>query len=119
MLSVPQADHHRMTAEDETRHTAALCVPADHPALPGHFPGRPVVPGVVILDEVIRAAEQCSGTPLQVAGLPSAKFLSPLLPGVAAVVEFTRRGTAWSFTVTSGTATIARGVLTAATASPP
>ena len=30
---------------------------ADHPSLPGHFPGAPLVPGVVILDEVIAALE--------------------------------------------------------------
>ena len=31
-------------------------VPADHPAFPGHFPGRPILPGVVLLDAVLQAA---------------------------------------------------------------
>lgn len=29
-----------------------VAIPAEHPCLPGHFPGKPIVPAVVILDEV-------------------------------------------------------------------
>ena len=36
-------------------------VPHDHPSLPGHFPGRPVVPGVVLLDRVLAAIEAAHG----------------------------------------------------------
>ena len=38
-------------------------VPADHPAFPGHFPGRPIVSGVVLLDQAIRFAEILLGRP--------------------------------------------------------
>ena len=34
---------------------AIRLIRANHPSLPGHFPGAPLVPGVVILDEVIAA----------------------------------------------------------------
>ena len=30
-------------------------ITADHPSLPGHFPDAPLVPGVLILDEVLAA----------------------------------------------------------------
>lgn len=108
-----------MTAEDETRHTAAFSVPRSHPAIPGHFPGHPVVPGVVILQEVILATEHWLGRPLRVSALPYAKFLSPLLPGMQAAVQLTRRGSTISFSVHCGEATIAKGVLTADPASNP
>lgn len=61
-------------------------VDAGHPSLPGHFPGRPIVPGVVLLDRVFAAIEQAHGAtaPLR---LPQVKFVQPLLPGQAARVE--------------------------------
>jgi 3-hydroxymyristoyl/3-hydroxydecanoyl-(acyl carrier protein) dehydratase len=55
-------------------------VPAGHPSLPGHFPARPVVPGVVMLDEVVAAIEKWSGRVFQPSTFPSVKFLHPLLP---------------------------------------
>jgi 3-hydroxymyristoyl/3-hydroxydecanoyl-(acyl carrier protein) dehydratase len=57
-----------------------LTITKDHPALPGHFPGRPVVPGVVILDEVIETLKHRYGGSLIVTGLPAVKLSSPLTP---------------------------------------
>jgi 3-hydroxymyristoyl/3-hydroxydecanoyl-(acyl carrier protein) dehydratase len=52
---------------------------ADHPSLPGHFPGTPLVPGVVILDEVVAALGEWQQN-TQLSGLRSVKFLAPLKP---------------------------------------
>lgn len=73
----------------------AFVIAADHPSLPGHFPGRPLVPGVVLLDRVLEAidAEHSGVGPAPSAGslrLPQVKFLQPLLPGEAARVELQR-----------------------------
>lgn len=57
-----------------------LTLSAAHPALPGHFPGRPVVPGVVLLDQVLSQASHWLGRPLSAAALVQAKFTAPLLP---------------------------------------
>jgi len=54
-------------------------IPADHPSLPGHFPGAPLVPGVVILDEVVAALDEWRQDS-QLAGIRSVKFLAPLKP---------------------------------------
>ena len=53
-------------------------VPATHAALPGHFPGRPIVPGVVLLDEVLQAIERTLQRPA--ATLLQVKLLAALLP---------------------------------------
>ena len=58
--------------------SAQIVVPANHPSLAGHFPGRPVVPAVVLLDAVlatIRTREACVLQSISVA-----KFLQPVLP---------------------------------------
>jgi 3-hydroxyacyl-[acyl-carrier-protein] dehydratase len=55
-------------------------IPSDHPCLAGHFPGRPIVPGVVILDEVVAfILRDRPGNRL--AGLDDVKLLAPVLPG--------------------------------------
>jgi 3-hydroxymyristoyl/3-hydroxydecanoyl-(acyl carrier protein) dehydratase len=64
-----------------------LQIAADHPALPGHFPGRPIVPGVVLLDCVLTAAEQWLGRALAARSLRQAKFNSMLLPAEVADLE--------------------------------
>lgn len=56
----------------------ALCIPATHPCLPGHFPGQPVVPGVVLLDHVAACLEKQGLGPLSRLG--TVKFRAPLLP---------------------------------------
>lgn len=67
---------------------ARFTVPACHPALPGHFPGQPIVPGVVLLDAVIAAARDAFGRG-PATGLPRAKFLSPVLPEQDVTAEMT------------------------------
>jgi 3-hydroxyacyl-[acyl-carrier-protein] dehydratase len=52
---------------------------ADHPSLPGHCPGAPLVPGVVILDEVVAALDEWRRDS-QLSGIRSVKFLAPLQP---------------------------------------
>ena len=52
---------------------------ADHPSLPGHFPGAPLVPGVVILDEVVEALMEWRET-AQLTAIRTVKFLAPLRP---------------------------------------
>jgi len=83
-------------------------IPADHPSLPGHFPGRPLVPGVVLLDHVIAAIEAGHG-PLPALGLPQVKFLQPLLPGEEAHIEITGAAPRWRFRVLRGDTLLASG----------
>ena len=58
----------------------AICIiGANHPSLPGHFPGAPLVPGVVILDEVLAALIEWRQDS-QLTGIRLVKFLAPLQP---------------------------------------
>ena len=49
-----------------------------HPALPGHFPGRPIVPGVLLLDRVLTGVATELNRP--VTFLRKVKFAASLLP---------------------------------------
>jgi 3-hydroxymyristoyl/3-hydroxydecanoyl-(acyl carrier protein) dehydratase len=70
---------------------ARFVVDVGDPALDGHFPGRPIVPGVVLLARVQAAIEAAHG-PLPALRLPQAKFMRPLLPEEAATIELVQAG---------------------------
>ncbi len=98
-----------MSPEDDERFTATIVVPSDHPAIPGHFPGDPLVPGVLILEELLLATGRWLGADASVHRLHQAKFLAPLRPGEEAVIDLTRSGSSLQFSVRRGTVVIAKG----------
>lgn len=65
-----------------------LAIAADHPAYAGHFPGRPILPGVVLLDEALLALAALQGRAAATAQIKSAKFLSPVQPGESLRLDY-------------------------------
>jgi 3-hydroxyacyl-[acyl-carrier-protein] dehydratase len=65
----------------------------DHPSLAGHFPDAPIVPGVVLLDEVVAALAEWRQDS-QLTGIPSVKFIGPIKPGQSFVIGFDSTDTA-------------------------
>lgn len=91
-------------------------VPADHPAFAGHFPGRPIVPGVVLIDRVLLFAGQLPGLADARWQIGNAKFYSPVGPGEVLTFGLQgRAGGALAFTVHSGGRDVASGSLAPAT----
>ncbi|HVF35225.1 MAG TPA: hydroxymyristoyl-ACP dehydratase [Candidatus Saccharimonadia bacterium] len=82
-----------------------------HPALPGHFPGAPIVPGVVVLERVLEAAQLVLGGHMRLRGVPQAKFLAPLEPGVEADVVLSDAPGGVRFVVSVAGSPIAQGLL--------
>lgn len=56
-------------------------VPRNHLAFDGHFPGQPILPGVVLLDQVIQLAQQAVQHSVDAWEIGYAKFLSTVGPG--------------------------------------
>jgi 3-hydroxymyristoyl/3-hydroxydecanoyl-(acyl carrier protein) dehydratases len=78
---------------------------ADHPAFAGHFPGHPIVPGVLLLDHAQRIITiECGECELRVA-----KFLSPANPGEFLDLEYSVENGSIKFEIRSGLRRIANG----------
>ncbi len=86
---------------------ARFVVPADHASLAGHFPGRPVVPGVVLLDEMLSLL---SGAVAKSIRLLWVKFTAPVLPEQEVAVEWSESyGGRVDFTCRVGERDVLRG----------
>lgn len=88
----------------------SFTIPVDHPAMPGHFPGRPVVPGVVLLDKVLDAISEALVRRLDTWRLNWAKFPNPAEPGepLDLAFELAAQG-AIRFTLRAGAREVACG----------
>lgn len=87
-----------------------LAIDRHHPALSDHFPGHPVVPGVVVLDEVIETLREQQSQRLVITGLPSVKLSSPLLPQeMLTIAVQTEDPETAAFTCRAGTRLVASG----------
>jgi 3-hydroxyacyl-[acyl-carrier-protein] dehydratase len=97
-----------------------LTISAEHPALVGHFPGAPIVPGVLLLDEMVQAAQARGGTAAGHWRIGSAKFLKPVRPGdVLTLAHEVLPNGSLRFFVARGGEAVAHGVLIPAVAPAP
>lgn len=89
---------------------SALHVAADHPAYAGHFPGHPILPGVVLVAEALAAIVQSSGRGIEAWTLTGVKFLQPVVPGTTlALVQSAGEGGSVRFEVRAGDRVVASG----------
>ncbi len=67
-----------------------LQIAANHPTGAGHFPGNPIIPGALLLAEVLRCIEQSEEKRFSACNVKTAKFLHPVRPGDRVEIEYSR-----------------------------
>lgn len=85
-----------------------------HPAVrwfEGHFPGRPILPGVAQIDLAGRMAAAYGLTGGNFCGLAGVKFTAPVEPGAMVTMLLTGGGDAVGFSLTTAGSTCCRGTL--------
>ena len=88
----------------------------DHPTAAGHFPGNPIIPGALLLAEVLRCIEQAEGARYSSCNVKTAKFLHPARPGDTVAIEYVRSalGTIEFQCSVAGTKVLAGGIVASA-----
>ena len=96
---------------DET-FAVSLVIAADHPAFDGHFPGRPLLPGVALLAEAMEAAAAEPALARAIGPAPrlsAVKFLAPVLPGASLQIAFRLGERSVAFSLSEGGRVAASG----------
>ena len=86
--------------------------PLEHPCYAGHFPGNPVVPGVLLLDLIVAAAGR--GAPREIGHV---KFHRAVKPGETFTLQCEVAGSRLTFRCLDGERLLVEGSLTFGTAS--
>lgn len=93
---------------EEISIVARKSVGPDEPYFEGHFPGRPIMPGVLIVEALAQTGLVClfalnlvdQGTEFFFAGIEQAKFRRPVVPGDSMQLRaklLKNRKTLWKF----------------------
>lgn len=80
----------RISGPTPTADGAAIlefCFPADDPTFAGHFPTRPLVPGIFLIEMARFSAETVLAGSFTVREVTKAKFLRPIIPAETVRVE--------------------------------
>ncbi len=86
-------------------------LPPEHPVFRGHFPGNPIVPGVMLLEWVLGEVAQALSRAPAALRIREAKFFTPLAPTQLAELRCDMGEQRCSFSIQHGPVPIARGVL--------
>ena len=89
-------------------------VAADHAIFAGHFPGRPIVPGVMLLEWAQAEIGRALGRAPRELRVREVKFFAPLEPGQRAQLHFdppASGATRCTFDIRRDAAVVARGTL--------
>jgi len=93
----------------ETSATGFKNVTINEPFFPGHFPGKPIMPGVLIIESMAQTAavlvvsglgEETEGKLVYFMSVESARFRKPVTPGdqlEIKVIKRQTRGNVWKF----------------------
>ena len=101
-----------MTEPGDVPYKARFDIPLDHPCFPGHFPGQPILPGVLLLARVMSLAQARLARTSDECTVYNVKFLATVVPGDALDVQLAcTNSIEYKFTVRISAAGDAEGVL--------
>jgi 3-hydroxyacyl-[acyl-carrier-protein] dehydratase len=90
-------------------------VPRDHPSFEGHFPGHPILPGVLLLAEAMAAIQAATSTAASDWALDNVKFVGAVEPGARLAIRHSSQPSGGvRFEIRDGERVVASGALSKA-----